>query len=274
MEKNRVNTVWISNISYRTTSRGLLAEFEKFGKVERVDLPMSARENRPKGYAFIQFLKYDDAEYAIKKMHGTILDGRQIVCEWAGAPPKRKVRGFQNRRDNRRPSYRERDNREYSRHERPRYERGERFNRGDGEFRNEREFREREFRNERDFHDEREFRNERDFHDEREFHDPHIDRRRSRSRSPIIRKEFDIPNHHSSREKRKEKSSSRSISPPIKQSRTNRDFRPNHERSGHRRSPIGRDEREGSPHSHSHSSRDSRRRDYYKERPKEPFGQK
>eukprot|EP01156_Anaeramoeba_ignava_P023045 Anaeramoba_ignava/c21272_g2_i1.p1 GENE.c21272_g2_i1~~c21272_g2_i1.p1 ORF type:complete len:102 (-),score=27.33 c21272_g2_i1:397-702(-) len=83
-------TLWVGNLSYRTRARDLERDFSKYGTVLRVDIPYWPGTSRPKGFAFLEFEHNDDAEYAKKKMHKKIIDGREVVCEWAGSPPKKR----------------------------------------------------------------------------------------------------------------------------------------------------------------------------------------
>jgi len=75
--------VFIGRLSDRTRDRDLQAEFDKFGKIEKVVVKQ--------GFGFVEFEKNEDAEAAVKAMNGKSVDGNQLIVELAqGERPRAK----------------------------------------------------------------------------------------------------------------------------------------------------------------------------------------
>ena len=83
------NTLRVSNLTKNVTEDDLRDLFEPFGRVQRVYLPRVERVEgsrtfkEPKGFAFIAFLRKDDAELAINKLNGHGYDHLILKVEWA-----------------------------------------------------------------------------------------------------------------------------------------------------------------------------------------------
>lgn len=89
MSKSRI---YVGNLSSKTREKDLQEEFEKYGKVVRVDVKT--------GFAFIEYDDERDAEEAIDRMDGETIDGRKVSVEKSkggrggdGRPPTRGGRG-------------------------------------------------------------------------------------------------------------------------------------------------------------------------------------
>eukprot|EP00591_Stephanopyxis_turris_P011997 CAMPEP_0195517502 /NCGR_PEP_ID=MMETSP0794_2-20130614/10979_1 /TAXON_ID=515487 /ORGANISM="Stephanopyxis turris, Strain CCMP 815" /LENGTH=247 /DNA_ID=CAMNT_0040646317 /DNA_START=30 /DNA_END=769 /DNA_ORIENTATION=+ len=70
--------LYIGNLDYGTDEQRLRDEFQSFGDVTDVFLPMDRVTNRPRGFGFVTFSTRGAAEKAISKMDQIQLDGRTI----------------------------------------------------------------------------------------------------------------------------------------------------------------------------------------------------
>ncbi len=73
-------TLYIYNLNRNTNASRIHREFEAFGKLTNVFVPMELVEKKKKnkGYGFVTFLDRASAEEAISKMDGRKLDGRVV----------------------------------------------------------------------------------------------------------------------------------------------------------------------------------------------------
>ncbi|XP_013772254.1 RNA-binding protein 28-like, partial [Limulus polyphemus] len=77
-------TLFIRNVAFSTTTETLNEAMTEFGPIKYAVLCMDAITEHPKGTAFVQFLKKDDAEKCLNKANdesqngGIILDGRKL----------------------------------------------------------------------------------------------------------------------------------------------------------------------------------------------------
>lgn len=83
------NTLRVSNLSKAVTEDDLRDLFEPFGRVLRVSLPRVERQENgkmikePRGFAYIAFLRKEDAEKALDRLQGYGYDHLIIKLEWA-----------------------------------------------------------------------------------------------------------------------------------------------------------------------------------------------
>ena len=59
---DRMVSLKVDNISYRTTSDELLRYFEKYGRVGDIYIPRDPRSRESRGFAFVRFNNRHDAE--------------------------------------------------------------------------------------------------------------------------------------------------------------------------------------------------------------------
>ena len=78
----------VSNIPFRFREPDLRTMFEKFGKVNEVEIIFNERGS--KGFGFVSFANKTDAEAAKKALHQTKVDGRVIEVNDATARNKSK----------------------------------------------------------------------------------------------------------------------------------------------------------------------------------------
>ena len=74
--------VYVGNIPFTATEGDLLDHFSPRAIV-RVAIPTDRETGRPRGFAFVEFSISEEAEDAIRALHGSLLGGRTIVVSEA-----------------------------------------------------------------------------------------------------------------------------------------------------------------------------------------------
>ena len=77
---NCYNTIFVGRLAYEVSERKLLREFEHYGPVKDVKL-VRDKEEKSRGYAFVEFEKEDDMRRAYRAADGMRIEGRQIVVD-------------------------------------------------------------------------------------------------------------------------------------------------------------------------------------------------
>ncbi|KAF8023523.1 hypothetical protein BT93_F0895 [Corymbia citriodora subsp. variegata] len=77
----------ILNISFRTTADDLFPLFDKYGKVVDVFIPRDRRTGESRGFAFVRYKYKDEAQKAVDKLDGRVVDGREIGVQFAKYGP-------------------------------------------------------------------------------------------------------------------------------------------------------------------------------------------
>ncbi|XP_030542718.1 serine/arginine-rich splicing factor SC35-like isoform X2 [Rhodamnia argentea] len=77
----------ILNISFRTTADDLFPLFDKYGKVVDVFIPRDRRTGESRGFAFVRYKYADEAQKAVDKLDGRVVDGREIGVQFAKYGP-------------------------------------------------------------------------------------------------------------------------------------------------------------------------------------------
>jgi arginine/serine-rich splicing factor 4/5/6 len=75
MSREKNTQVFVAKLSNDVREKDLDYEFRKFGTIKNIQLK--------RGYAFIEYEDYKDAEDAIKEMDGKKLEGQRIVVQHA-----------------------------------------------------------------------------------------------------------------------------------------------------------------------------------------------
>ncbi|KAM0041669.1 putative RNA recognition motif domain, nucleotide-binding alpha-beta plait domain superfamily [Helianthus debilis subsp. tardiflorus] len=210
----------VLNITFRTTADDLFPLFDKYGKVVDVFIPRDRRTGDSRGFAFVRYKYADEAQKAVDKLDGRVVDGREIMVQFAKygpdaerihkgriVEPVEKLKG-----------------RSRSRSPRPRYRDDHR----------DRDYRRRDRSRSRDRYDERYRGRDRDRY-----------RSRSRSRSPDYRRERRRGRYDD--DKGRSPSPNRSVSPPARGSASPRKSVSPRRSPSRSRSPVARDEKERSP---------------------------
>ncbi|TKY70374.1 U1 small nuclear ribonucleoprotein 70 kDa [Spatholobus suberectus] len=74
-------TLFVAKLSYETTESRIKREFESYGPIKRVRLVADKETNKPKGYAFIEYLHTRDMKAAYKQADGRKIDGRRVLVD-------------------------------------------------------------------------------------------------------------------------------------------------------------------------------------------------
>lgn len=90
--------IFVGNISRDSSDKTLRKEFEKYGEVGLINLISDKYTNTPKGFGFVDMPKKEEAENAIKNLHGTMVDGRALTVNEAKPKSDSYSGGFNSRR--------------------------------------------------------------------------------------------------------------------------------------------------------------------------------
>jgi RNA recognition motif-containing protein len=82
--------VYVGNLSYSTTDSTLRTLFAEYGEVESVNMITDRDTGRPKGFAFVEMAKDEEAQAAISALNGKPVDDREIKVEKANPPRERR----------------------------------------------------------------------------------------------------------------------------------------------------------------------------------------
>ena len=75
--------IYVGNLSYDMTEPQLVAEFEKFGKVNSARLVMNRFTGKSKGFGFVQMPVRAEAEAACAALNDREIMGRKVKCNEA-----------------------------------------------------------------------------------------------------------------------------------------------------------------------------------------------
>jgi RNA recognition motif-containing protein len=82
-------SVLVRNLTFKLSKEDLREEFEKFGSVKDVYIPLDYMTREPRGFAFIEMSCKAEADEAISALDGKDLDGRVIKVLLAAQKRKR-----------------------------------------------------------------------------------------------------------------------------------------------------------------------------------------
>lgn len=71
-------SVLVRKLSYRTSVDELRKPFAEFGEVTDVYIPLEYHSRRPRGFGFVKFANFADADAAIRALDGTEIDGARV----------------------------------------------------------------------------------------------------------------------------------------------------------------------------------------------------
>ncbi|XP_035831771.1 serine/arginine-rich splicing factor SC35 [Helianthus annuus] len=77
----------VLNITFRTTADDLFPLFDKYGKFVDVFIPRDRRTGDSWGYAFVRYKYADETQKAVDKLDGRVVDGREIMVQFAKYGP-------------------------------------------------------------------------------------------------------------------------------------------------------------------------------------------
>lgn len=74
-------TLFIARMSYELTKEDLEKEFAPFGKIERIRIVHSTKDDKPRGYAFIVYDREKDMRAALDRTDGIKIKGHRILVD-------------------------------------------------------------------------------------------------------------------------------------------------------------------------------------------------
>ncbi|KAJ6847519.1 U1 small nuclear ribonucleoprotein 70 kDa [Iris pallida] len=74
-------TLFVARLNYETTEHQMKREFEAYGPIKRVRLITDKETNKPRGYAFIEYMHTRDMKTAYKQADGKKLDNRRVLVD-------------------------------------------------------------------------------------------------------------------------------------------------------------------------------------------------
>ncbi|KAL8193771.1 hypothetical protein R6Q57_026463 [Mikania cordata] len=74
-------TLFVARLNYETTESRIKREFEAYGPIKRVRLIADKETDKPRGYAFIEYLHTRDMKAAYKQADGRKLDNRRVLVD-------------------------------------------------------------------------------------------------------------------------------------------------------------------------------------------------
>ncbi|PSS29211.1 Serine/arginine-rich splicing factor like [Actinidia chinensis var. chinensis] len=77
----------VLNISFRTSADDLFPYFDKYGKVVDIFIPRDRRTGESRGFAFVRYKYQDEAQKAVDRLDGRVVDGREIMVQFAKYGP-------------------------------------------------------------------------------------------------------------------------------------------------------------------------------------------
>ena len=73
----------VDNLSYRISPEELKPVFERYGDVGDIYIPRDRFTKESRGFAFVRFYDRRDAEDAMDRLDGYVLDGREMRVQTA-----------------------------------------------------------------------------------------------------------------------------------------------------------------------------------------------
>ena len=80
----------IRNLARSTTKDDLVKLFKEFGDLNSLSLVMDKETNKSKGFGFAEMPDKKEAQKAIKKLNGMILNGEKIRVKTVATSSKRR----------------------------------------------------------------------------------------------------------------------------------------------------------------------------------------
>ena len=72
------NRLYVGNLAFATTEDSLKTAFAEFGEVSEVKLIIDRETGRSRGFAFVVMSTGEQAQAAVTRMDGAMLDGRAL----------------------------------------------------------------------------------------------------------------------------------------------------------------------------------------------------
>lgn len=89
--------IYVSNLSYNTTSDSLQELFSEQGEVTSVNVIIDRESGRSRGFGFVEMPNDTEGQKAINELNGTDFEGKTIVVNVARPKTERSSDGYNNR---------------------------------------------------------------------------------------------------------------------------------------------------------------------------------
>jgi len=87
------NRLYVGNLSFDTTEASLKSTFGEFGDVTEVKLISDRDTGRSRGFGFVVMSTDDQAQVAIERMNGALVEGRSLKVSEAQERSQPEKRG-------------------------------------------------------------------------------------------------------------------------------------------------------------------------------------
>jgi cold-inducible RNA-binding protein len=84
-----MKNLFVGNMNFQTTESDLRALFEPFGQVTRIHIVNDRETGQPRGFAFVEMAKDEDAVKAMSELNGKEVAGRALRVNEATPRPER-----------------------------------------------------------------------------------------------------------------------------------------------------------------------------------------
>ena len=84
-----MKNLFVGNMSFQTTEADLRALFEPFGQIARIHIVTDRETGQPRGFAFVEMTKDEDAAKAMTALNGKEVSGRALRVNEAAHKPER-----------------------------------------------------------------------------------------------------------------------------------------------------------------------------------------
>jgi cold-inducible RNA-binding protein len=84
-----MKNLFVGNMSFQTTEVDLRALFEPFGQIIRIHIVNDRETGQPRGFAFVEMAKDDEAAKAMSELNGKEVAGRALRVNEATPKPER-----------------------------------------------------------------------------------------------------------------------------------------------------------------------------------------
>ncbi|MBI3382192.1 MAG: RNA-binding protein [Aquabacterium sp.] len=88
------NKLYVGNLAYSVRDDNLQQEMSAFGSVMSAKVMMDRDTGRSKGFGFVEMSSPEEAQAAIRGLHGKTVDGRALVVNLARPKEDRPSGGF------------------------------------------------------------------------------------------------------------------------------------------------------------------------------------
>lgn len=74
-------TLFVARVNFYTSESKLRREFEQYGNIKSINVVMNQKNNKPRGYAFIEYESEKDMHSAYKHADGKKIDGKRVLVD-------------------------------------------------------------------------------------------------------------------------------------------------------------------------------------------------